>query len=81
MINLEIKIPNDSHELLSLLANEKVLTKEFARRNLKMPGFRNRLVHQYDDVDHVKTYKYLQEHFSDLQEFINQVSRFLLKQE
>lgn len=70
VISSELKIPDDSHGLLPLLAEKDVLSKNFAERNAQMPGFRNRLVHNYEAIDHAKTYEYLQDHFVDLQEFM-----------
>src|SRR3989338_553704 len=80
VISLELKTPDDSHSLFPLLQKAGVLTEKFATRNSKLPGFRNRLVHLYETIDHTKTYEYLQEHFDDLNKFIKQVSKFLLKQ-
>ena len=77
----ELSMPDDAHGLFSLLVKQKVLTNTFAGRNEKMPGFRNRLVHSYSEIDHEKTFAYLQEHLPDFQVFISQVSRFLINQE
>lgn len=79
VVALELKIPDDSHSLLPELSKAGILSKTFVERNLQMPGFRNRLVHVYEDIDHKKTYEYLQEHLADFQDFIEQVSKYLLK--
>lgn len=79
VLALDLKMPDEPHGLLPLLSQKKVLTEDFVQRNEKISGFRNRLVHAYDEIDHEKTYKYLQEHLTDFQDFSKQVSSYLLK--
>lgn len=79
VIALALKTPNDTHGLFPLLKKAGVLSNEFVERNQGMSGFRNRLVHQYETIDHGKTYEYLQEHLTDFKEFTKEVSQFLLK--
>ena len=74
-----MKHPRIKIYLLLQLASHGVLTPEFSNRNAPMVGFRNVLVHVYAEVDHVKTYEYLQEHLVDFDEFIRQVSQYLLR--
>lgn len=81
VIAMELKTPDDPHGLFSLLQKQKILTMDFAERNAKMVGFRNRLVHEYAEIDHEKTYDYLQEHLKDLGDFMKQVSEYLAEQE
>lgn len=81
VVALKLNTPDDAHGLLPLLAKHKILSNDYANRNAKMPGFRNRLVHGYSEIDHEKTYEYLLEHLSDLKDFSKQVSRYLLKEQ
>ena len=78
---LGLKTTDDAHELLRQLAGKGVLTKDFAESNAPMVGFRNVLVHEYATVDHAKVYEYLHEHIRDFDEFIRQVSQYLVGQE
>lgn len=80
IVALGLKTPNDSHGLIPELGKAEILAKSFVERNLHMPGFRNRLVHVYEDIDHGKVYEYIQEHLPDLQNFIKQISDYLAKQ-
>ena len=80
VVALGLETPEDAHGLLPALQKAGILSDEFVRQNLKMPGFRNRLLHAYEEIDHQKTYKYLQEHYQDLQEFSRLISIYLLKQ-
>ncbi len=80
VLALDLKMPDEAHGLFPLLAKKKVLSENFALRNAKMPGFRNRLVHHYSDIDHEKVYEYLKEHLEDFEDFMRQISRYLKNQ-
>lgn len=80
-LTLELKTTDDAHELFRQLATHGVLTEDFSKRNASMVGFRNVLVHEYVEVDHAKVYEYLQTHLTDFDEFIRQVSRYLVTHE
>jgi uncharacterized protein YutE (UPF0331/DUF86 family) len=77
VVALNAKTPEDSRGLFKLLAEHKVLSGDFAEANKNMPGFRNRLVHEYSEVDHEKVYEYLQNYFGEFQKFIMEISRYL----
>lgn len=78
VIGLGLRSPDDAHGLFPLLEQQGILSSDFTKRNAHMPGFRNRLVHAYEAIDHDKTYDYLREHLTDFQEFIKAVSRYVL---
>ena len=79
VIALELKTPEDSRALFGLLAGAGVLPTEFAQNNSNMSGFRNRLVHEYAEIDHKKVYEYLINYFPELEKFITIVSSYALK--
>ena len=79
-LSLGLKTSDDAHELFIQLVKSDVLTKEFAERNASMVGLRNLLVHEYAAVDHQRIYGYMQEHLADFDEFVRQVSQFLLRE-
>lgn len=81
VISLNLKTPEESHGLLPALEKAHILSADFVKRNLKMPGFRNRLVHEYEDIDHAKTFAYLQEHLQDFGEFMKQISGYVSKKD
>lgn len=76
---LDAPIPDESSDLLSRLAEQGVVTKAFAQRHAPMAKYRNLLVHQYADVDHAKTYTYLQKYLPTFRQFQRQITRFLTK--
>lgn len=74
---LDTPIPEEAADLLPRLAERRVVTTAFAKRHAPMAKYRNLLVHQYADVDHAKTYTYLQKHLSAFRDFQKYVARFL----
>ena len=81
VIALELKTPSDSAGLLPALEKAGLLSAEFVKRNNGMAGFRNRLVPVYESIDHELTYDFLQKPLADFQEFIRQISQFVLREE
>ncbi len=76
---LELKTPEDSRELFQLLVKAGVLTKEYGEKNQNMAGFRNRLVHEYSEIDHKKVYNYIQNYFRELEKFIEIIASYAEK--
>lgn len=56
----DIKIPKDYKGTFMALGDLKICPKEFARSISDSAGFRNILVHEYDDLDKEKFYLSLQ---------------------
>lgn len=77
VVALNVKTPEDSRGLFQILSEQNVLTREFEEKNKNMAGFRNRLVHEYSEVDHEKVYSYLQNYFGEFEKFIVEISRYL----
>lgn len=69
--------PKDYADIIKILAEEKILTDEYANKIMRMAGFRNRLVHLYLDVDIGEVYRIIQENLDDFAEFVKQVKGFV----
>lgn len=52
------------------LAQIKVLPSSFSESIADMAGFRNRLIHEYQDIDPRKVHEFLQNRLGDFEEFI-----------
>lgn len=59
------------------LARLGVLESAFARRIAASAGLRNRLAHEYDEIDPVKVHEALAGVVADVTEYLDQVRRFL----
>jgi uncharacterized protein YutE (UPF0331/DUF86 family) len=60
-------------QVMKRLAGKGVIKQEMADRFAKIGGFRNILVHEYMEVDHVKVYERIQNGLDDFREFAVQV--------
>jgi uncharacterized protein YutE (UPF0331/DUF86 family) len=69
--------PRDYFQSFVDLARLGVLDSEFARRLAACAGLRNRLVHEYDELDPEKVYEALGTAISDVPEYLDRVRAFL----
>lgn len=69
--------PETNRALFQLLARAEVLSKDLAERLAAMAGFRNVLVHGYDDVRVQIVEDVVRNHLGDLDEFVVSVKRTL----
>lgn len=69
--------PPDYFQSFTQLARIKVLPAEFARRIAVSVGLRNRLVHEYDEIDSERVYEGLQSAVRDVPEYLRHVEHYL----
>ena len=69
--------PETNRALFQLLARTGAISTDLARRLADMAGFRNVLVHGYDDVRIEIVEDVARNHLGDLDEFVAGVSRYL----
>lgn len=60
----------DYRDAILKLGREKILPLHFAESIANMAGFRNRLIHEYEDIDPQKIYEFLQNRLDDFDEFM-----------
>ncbi len=77
--NWKLGLPKESKEVFLLLAKENIISKKLADKLQGMVGFRNILVHQYQDVDIDIMILVIEKHLDDLIEFTNAVMEFAKK--
>ncbi len=64
------KRPATYKELAITLAEKKIVDEHFGKNILtKMAGYRNRMVHFYDEITQEEMYTILQERLSDIEQF------------
>ncbi len=66
----EVKDISDYRDALLKLGRIKVLPSHFAERIADMAGFRNLLIHEYQEIDSRKVHGFLTQRLSDFEEFI-----------
>jgi uncharacterized protein YutE (UPF0331/DUF86 family) len=69
--------PPDYHASFLRLAEIGVLEHEFARRIARSAGLRNRLVHDYEGLDHTKVFAALVDALDDVPLYLAQINRRL----
>ena len=69
--------PSDYHASFLKLADLGVLDPEFARRIARAAGLRNRLVHDYEDLDPGKVFDALDDALRDVPVYLARVNHYL----
>lgn len=69
--------PRDYHDSFTQLATLRVLSAGFASRIAACAGLRNRLVHEYDEIDPRRVYEGLQMAVLDIPEYLRRVHEHL----
>jgi uncharacterized protein YutE (UPF0331/DUF86 family) len=64
-------------EVVARLRETGVITQAHAENLKRMAGYRNRLVHFYDEVSEAELYQILRSNLSDIEEFVRQIAAFL----
>ncbi len=69
--------PTDYHASFTQLAGLGVLEREFAGRIAACAGLRNRIVHDYDELDPKKVHEALQAAIVDVPAYLRQINAYL----
>ena len=65
----KLGLPTESRASFQLLADNGILPRDLSKRLRSMVGFRNILVHQYQEMDIELMVRVIEEHLDDLFEF------------
>ena len=74
---LQLRKPEEYHEIALILEENGVIPSGFAEKFVKMIRFRNILVHDYVGLDVSRVYTFLQERLADFELFIECITKFL----
>ena len=80
IVEKDLERPDDNQESISVLFNNKIISKKLASRLDGIVGFRNILVHEYETIDKNKVYSYLQNNLDDLRLFEKEILSYLQKE-
>jgi len=72
--------PSDYYASFVKLGDIGVLDATFARTIARAAGLRNRLVHEYEDLDPLKVFEALLESLHDIPRYLEQLQAFLKSQ-
>jgi uncharacterized protein YutE (UPF0331/DUF86 family) len=73
--------PSDYHASFLELATLGVLDPSFARRIAASAGLRNRIVHEYEALDHARVFEALSSALTDIPVYVAAVERYLSRME
>lgn len=65
--------PETLAEIFETLSENKVITKPLAKKMIRMAGFRNRIVHEYEKIDMGIVYEVWRKHSKDIDRFCKAV--------
>ena len=71
--------PKDYHESFVLLGTLGVMTADFAKEMARAAGLRNRIVHEYDDIDPERVYEALPLAVRRIPVYLDHIQRFVEK--
>lgn len=69
--------PKTYEEVIQLLGEKQIISGELAKKSQGMGKFRNKMIHEYVDLNIQKVYSYLQAAPSELEEFDQAFSKYL----
>jgi uncharacterized protein YutE (UPF0331/DUF86 family) len=75
--NRKLGLPKESKETFDILEAASVIPKDLADKLRGMVGFRNILVHQYDDLDLRIMIEVIEHRLGDLVDFTNYVVEYM----
>ncbi|MGC8961696.1 MAG: type VII toxin-antitoxin system HepT family RNase toxin [Candidatus Bathyarchaeia archaeon] len=75
--SLQLRRPERYRDVPYILAEAKIIPKEYAETFASMIGFRNLLVHDYASINLKLVYEFLQTKLSDIEEFIKHIANWL----
>ena len=75
----KLGLPKESKDSFRLLAENKIIPRELADRLCKMIGFRNILVHEYQDLDLQLMIDVIENHLEDLLIFTDHILQFFVE--
>lgn len=73
--------PKDYFESFVMLSKLRILRPDFASQIARSAGLRNRIVHEYDEIDEEKIYEGIMMAIKDIPEYLNAIYKFIQKPE
>ena len=72
--------PSQASQVFTVLARNKVISKDLAERLNQAGGTRNIIVHEYLDIDLSIIYNIIQNNLPDLERFVYEIGEYLKKE-
>jgi uncharacterized protein YutE (UPF0331/DUF86 family) len=69
--------PKDYYESFMQLGKQKVLARDLASRLAQSAGLRNRLAHEYDEIDPAKVHAAVKSGAADIPRYLRSIQRYI----
>lgn len=79
IVSEDLKRPEDNGDIISIMADNKILAKKSSEKLIGIVNFRNILVHDYEKIDREIVYKKLQKNLDDFSGFKKNIIKYLKK--
>lgn len=79
IVSEDLKRPEDNGDIISIMADNKIITKKSSEKLIGIVNFRNILVHDYEKIDREIVYKKLQKNLDDFSDFKKNIVKYLKK--
>jgi uncharacterized protein YutE (UPF0331/DUF86 family) len=66
-------VPGSQSEIFDILSQNRLITKSLSQRMIKMIGFRNRVVHEYEKIDLRIVYEVWRKRIRDIDSFCKSI--------
>jgi uncharacterized protein YutE (UPF0331/DUF86 family) len=73
----QLRVPEDFQSAFFILAENKILPEEFARRIAPVVGLRNRLIHRYEKVDVEILLNTIRRNKEDFKGYVKHILKYL----
>jgi uncharacterized protein YutE (UPF0331/DUF86 family) len=73
----QLRVPEDFQSAFLILAENRILPEEFAKRIAPVVGLRNRLVHRYEKVDIEILLNTVRKSKDDFKEYVKHILKYL----
>jgi len=67
------EMPGSQAEIFETLAENKVIPKQLSKKMIKMVGFRNRIIHEYEKIDLRIVYEIWRKNLGDVERFCKSI--------
>lgn len=79
IVSENLKRPEDNGDIVSVLMDDKILSKKLGEKLVGIVNFRNILVHDYEKIDREIVYLKLQKNLGDFSLFKKDIIKYLKK--
>lgn len=73
----DIGAPSSYSDVFDELRRRKVVTRGMTEKLIRMVGLRNRIAHEYENIDHRKIYSFIKKDLCDFDLFLKQIIKHM----